>query len=557
VFGLNGTASEDIPVVKNWKWEGSYNYGRTDATNSTHGDLILSHLANALGPSFTDPVDGPQCGTPDNVIPGCVPLNLLTSPGRPGSVSQAAIDYLTFTGTNSGFNEQHTAQATASGKLVDLPNHGDISLAVGADYRFERGGYQPDPLTSTGDTTGNASQPTLGSYHTFEAFGELSIVPVSGGETIKWVEINAAGRAYDYNTFGSGATGKITGLVRTLGGVAVRGTFGNAFRAPNVAELFSGQFDGFPLLEDPCDAHPPSAKGGTKTLGTVAAQKCMDQGVPAGSSFGTSQQRAKGGGNTNLHAETGTVGTAGVVYEPLRGLDFTLDYWHIKIDDAITTLPPQTILSQCYTAGIDSFCKQIERDPASHVISHIVDIIQNVGSLTTSGLDFSAAYQYHNNMGTFRHSLEGTYLFQYNVDTGTLDPNDPTMKRNQVLHGRAFYDLGVLPDIKFNIFTTWSHPSGFGAGFNVRFIDSFKECAGDNCNDSTNARREVSKYATGDLFASYGLKSSQGTTRITVGVNNVINATPPTIYNGGALNTDESAYDFMGRQAYIRLSQLF
>ena len=34
-------------------------------------------------------------------------------------------------------------------------------------------------------------------------------------------------------------------------------------------------------------------------------------------------------------------------------------------------------------------------------------------------------------------------------------------------------------------------------------------------------------------------------------------ATPPVIYNGAALNADESAYDFMGRYFYLRLSQLF
>src|SRR4029079_8786397 len=72
VVGINGTVADDIPVVKNWKWEGSYNYGRTDGTNSTSGNLILSRLANALGPSFKDPQLGPQCGTPGNAITGCV-----------------------------------------------------------------------------------------------------------------------------------------------------------------------------------------------------------------------------------------------------------------------------------------------------------------------------------------------------------------------------------------------------------------------------------------------------------------------------------------------------
>ncbi len=551
VVGLNGNFDETVPALKNWKWEGSYNYGRNDSTQATHGDLILSHLGNALGPSFKD-AQGAHCGTSAaDEIPGCVPLDLL-HPGS-GNITPDAINYLTFTGTQSGFNEQHTALLTASGKLLDLPNHGDISLAVGGDYRFERGGQQPDPLTATGDTTGNAFQPTLGSYHTFEGFGELSVVPISGGEYLKWVEVNAAGRAYDYDTFGSGATGKVSGLVRTLGGVAVRGTYGTAFRAPNIGELFSGQADSFPNLQDPCDTKPPSAKGQVMLPAMTAAQ-CAATGVPANSVFGTSQQRAKFGGNPNLQPEKGTVGTGGLVYEPARGLDFTLDYWHVQIDDAITTLPPQTILSQCYQAGNNSFCNQIQRDPVTHGISHIVDLIQNVGGVTTSGLDFSAAYQYRNQFGTFRHALEGTYLFQYNVDTGTKDPN--TMKE-QILHGRGFYDLGVFPDLKFNVFTTWVHPSGVGAGFNFRFIDSYQECDQDNCNDPTNLRREVSKYATGDVFVSYNLKTSQGTTGITAGMNNVVNVQPPIIYNGPVLNADESAYDFLGRQFYLRLSQQF
>jgi hypothetical protein len=37
VVGLNGTLDEQVPALKNWKWEGSYNYGRNDSTQATHG----------------------------------------------------------------------------------------------------------------------------------------------------------------------------------------------------------------------------------------------------------------------------------------------------------------------------------------------------------------------------------------------------------------------------------------------------------------------------------------------------------------------------------------
>jgi len=542
VVGLKGSLPEELPVVKNWKWETSYNYGRSTSTNTLHGDLIVSHLANALGPSFMD-ATGEHCGTPSAPIDGYVPLGLFT----PGQVTKDAINYLTFTSIQSGLNEQHTAQATASGKLVDLPNHGDISMAVGGDYRFERGANTPDPLTATGDTTGNANAPTAGAYHAFEAFGELSIVPVSGLEYLKWVELDAAARAFDYNTFGSGTTAKLSALVRTVGGVAVRGTYGTAFRAPNVGELYSGQSDGFLALPDPCDTTDGPLSGTTLA-------KCQKQMVPSNYTFQLPQIRGKFGGNPNLSPETATIGTAGAVYEPLKGLDFTLDYWHIGIDNAIQTLPTATILAQCYQGGLDNFCAEVQRDPNTHVISHVFDLVQNVGSLATSGLDFSAGYQYRNSLGTFRHAIEGTYLFKFNIDTGTVDPNTG---KEQILHGKGFYDLGVNPDLKFNILTIWNHPSGVGAGFNFRFIDSFQECQSDNCNKGSNLRRQVAKYANADLFFNYALKTSQGTTNIAVGLNNLANVQPPAIYNGGALNTDESAYDFMGRQFYIRLGQLF
>ena len=564
VVGLNGNIPEELGMFNNWKWEASYNYGRNESTQASKGDLILSHLAAALGPTFQDGANGLKCGTSKATeVANCVPLDLL----HPGvaQIPKAAIDYLTFTGTQSGFNDQHTSLATASGKVVDLPNHGDISLAVGVDYRFERGGQEPDPLTATGDTTGNANAPTLGSYHAFEAFGELSIVPYSGGDFLKWVELNAAGRAYSYNTFGSGVTGKVTGLVRVDHGVAVRGTYGNSFRAPNVNELFSGQADSFPSVEDPCDSTPPSAKGKTVTLDPMVAKQCAASGpsggVPAGSAFNSIQQRTTVGGNPSLKSESAQVGTAGVVYEPLRGLALTLDYWHINIDNAITTLPVNTVLSQCYEAGQQSFCDLISRNGV-HQISHIIDTFQNVGAITTSGLDFSAAYQYRTEVGTFRHALEGTYLFQYNVDTGTINPS--TMKED-IIHGRGNYDLstgnagGVYADLKFNVFTTWQHPSGLGAGLNFRFVDSFIECEDNNCNVNTlpDQRRTVDRYYNADLFASYSLKSSQGTTSVTVGVNNVANVSPPTIYNNIAQDADPSAYDFLGRQFYIRLGQLF
>ena len=69
--------------------------------------------------------------------------------------------------------------------------------------------------------------------------------------------------------------------------------------------------------------------------------------------------------------------------------------------------------------------------------------------------------------------------------------------------------------------------------------------------------RNVDMNITADLFAGYTAKSKVGTTRFTVGVNNITDQRPPLIYIGFAGDSDASTYDYMGRYFYARLSQLF
>ncbi|HEY1555395.1 MAG TPA: TonB-dependent receptor [Kofleriaceae bacterium] len=578
VVGLDGKLPAEAGPLKDWKWEVSYNYGRVDSTQESRGDLILSHLSNALGPSMVDPASGsPICvatpGDAGTAIPGCVPLNVIT----PGKVTPDMINYLTFTGIQSGFNEQHTATAQAHGKIVDLPNHGDVSFALGADYRHEQGGVQPDPLTSTGDTTGNAQAPTEGSYHAFEGFSEVSIVPVSGLNGAQWVQLDAAGRAYDYNIKDAsgnnttGVTGKVAALWKTAGGISLRGTYGNSFRAPNISDLYAGQVDDYVNTNDPCDTNPPSGPMPI-TPGSTLAKECQKQISPGGNGYltykgnGAPQQRFKIGGNPSLQPETANTVTAGVVFEPLKGLAFTVDYWSISIKNAISTLPPQAVFSNCYAGGIEKFCNLIQRDPTTHHITTVFDLETNVGGIDTSGLDIGGSYTSKTPYGAVRVGADVTYLFKYNEDTGqvALDPNTGlSTGKDVVIHGRDYYDLGVLPDLRFLVFASWVHPSGFGAGVTARYVGSFEECgSADDCQPQgpdtpQNGVHSIDQYLTADLYIDYMLKSGAGTTKLTLGVNNVTDIAPPVIYDGAALNADESAYDFMGRYFYVRLNHLF
>ena len=545
VGGLQGSVPEELPAFQNWKWEVSYNYGKSDSTNKNTGNLIKSHIANALGPSMRDASNKPICvrtpGDASTVIPGCVPVDILDPAG---AIDPASAKYVTFTGISNGFNEQQTALAQAHGSLVKLPTNGDVSLAIGTDYRRESGGVNPDPLTSTGDTTGNAQAPTSGKYNVYEGFAELSVVPVSGQKFAEWVELDLAARAFHYDTFGNGVTWKAGGLVRTINGLAVRGTYSTAFRAPSINDLFLGTQDGFPSNLDPCNT-----AGGTIKLSDVAAARCREQGVPDGATYADRQQRVVSGGNPKLKAETAKVVTVGVVLEPpqVKGLALTADYWHIDITDAIQTLPASTILSNCYVQNLDAYCMQVHRNPTlNNKIDFIDGITQNVGGTVTSGLDLAAGYDHSfGALGRFREQAEFQRLFKYNVDNTV-----------QVLHYRGNYDFGVYPTWKGNFSAAWQHPSGIGAGLNLRYIGSFKECANRDCNHDQPSR-DVKQWAKLDLFASYAVGTVAGKTTLAVGVNNVADTKPAVIYSGFAGTSDSTTYDYMGRFLYARLAQLF
>ena len=317
-------------------------------------------------------------------------------------------------------------------------------------------------------------------------------------------------------------------------------------------DLVGGRTERLPSAEDPCDTRPPSAGDGTRTLDPMVQAQCTAQGVPVGSRFTTTQQPSVVGGNPDLKAETAATTTIGIVVEPpqIKGLALSADYWHIAIDNAIETLGVQTIFANCYDRGIQAYCDQIHRDRITHRISPVDQFLQNVPRTTTAGVDLALWYDARfAALGRIHSGLEAQYLLRYDLDTSV-----------QVIHGVGFYDLGVYPRYKANLSSRWSHPGGASAGFNLRFIGTYKECAGNDCNLERNlavASRDVDRYFKLDLFGGYDFPTWLGRTTLQIGVNNALNAAPPVVYNAAAANSDATTYDFVGRMLYLRMSQLF
>jgi len=101
---------------------------------------------------------------------------------------------------------------------------------------------------------------------------------------------------------------------------------------------------------------------------------------------------------------------------------------------------------------------------------------------------------------------------------------------------------------------------GWNGMLTVRWVDSFRECEDNACQQTDPEAppprtRDVSAYAAADVNVGYRLDHPGGsTTNFSFGVNNLFDAEPPYIVNGFTSSSDSTAYDFMGRYFYLRMS---
>ena len=212
-----------------------FSFGRTVGSTVNRGRFIRSNLMNALGPD-TDCTDL------------CVPLDILHGAG---SITPEMLGYIQYTGVARGFSQQKILQWNLAGDLTELP-HGPLAVAAGVSSPWESGAYTPDPITASGNTTGFRSEATEGNYTVSAVNGETRL-PVYHGNGVGF-HLAAAGRAFHYDTFGTGLTYETGASIELPRGLILRATYSNAFRAPNIGEMFLGANDVFPLVSDPCSA---------------------------------------------------------------------------------------------------------------------------------------------------------------------------------------------------------------------------------------------------------------------------------------------------------------
>jgi len=399
VAGLGGDFDAGFATIN---WDGALNYGETD-TRFTNESLEITENFNAALDSVIDPATGqpacrinvpsaPQTGNGSGAInPGaCVPYNPFGLPTTANSAAALAYSFGTFR-TNDTLTQQ-VANLNVNfdtSRFFNLQG-GPIGFALGAEYRREHTKETNDPFVIAGNTENLASD-SRGGYHVSEGYIEVSL-PVfkDFAPLLKELTLDAAYRGADYSTVGRVGAYKFSGDYKPVDWLTVRTTYSRAIRAPNITEAFLPASSGFFNITDPCS---------TENIGSNVnyAANCAAAGIPAGFNANTNASIVgQSSGNPNLDPEKSISYTGGIVFQPpiVPGLAITLDYYSIKIKNAISLIAAQDVINNCFgsSAGLDpNFCSLLTRGPDQN-INFVNTTYVNASKLFTDGYTLQATY---------------------------------------------------------------------------------------------------------------------------------------------------------------------
>ena len=547
-------------------WDAGYMFSETDTSIINNGNLYIPGIKAAVGPSFLNAQGVVQCGTAAAPIAlsSCTPWNPFAGFGT-GAVANSlddpnVIKQLYKEEHAVGLSKTHNYFANLSGSLFTLPA-GDLGFALGYEYRKEQGGFTPDAIAQSGDSTNLASGPTYGTYTVDEFYLELNVPILADMPGAKELTFNAATRYSDFNTFGDTVNNKFGLKWRPMDDLLVRATYAEGFRAPTIGDLYGGSSQTFTTgFRDPCDSVYGTARGSARCLQDVPANfRQLQQGfVPTTSVAAQTPVPFNSGSNVFLQPETSESNTIGFVYSPsfVPGLTTSLDWWKVRIDNTIVADSPNQILSDCYVSLIESRCAQFSRDPAQgNIVADLTYGGRNAGYTETEGFDFEVGYNFETAIGQFSAKLATTYVSKYE-SKATDDPDVIPSQSNGF--NAAFRN-------RTNANLAWSK-GDWSANWGLRYYSGTKEecyfderCTLPNWQaPSTEGTivpmNELGSSTFHDVQVSY---KAPWNARISIGANNVFN-------HVGPLRCDQPSANFsyyggfdIGRFMYMKYSQKF
>ena len=389
--------------VGTWFWEGAYTWSRADREDITRNRVSNQLMTEALN---------------DTTSAGFNPF----APTTGSNIERALVDVVRK-------NEQELSMIDfkmSSSEVFDLPT-GSVGMVVGFEYRDESFFDDRDPrLDGTiqfTDVSGNTfpfisdvanSSPTAdssGDRQVTSLYTELQIPVLSN------LDVQLAARYEDFSDVGSTTVSKVAFGYRPFEPLLLRGSWSEAFRAPNLVTINEGQV----------------ARSNTRNdFGCLVVD--TDETV-LDCNYGMQRTAA---GSKSLRPETSDNYSLGLVFEPVEGLTITYDKWSIEKSDTIGLFGEENHIAldllRRLSAGTSN-CTAVATNPAVvrdtdipadslplfaaaglcpfGEVARVDDNYTNLDKRTVEGTDIGIYYDVETELGDFGFRYVGTFMDKY------------------------------------------------------------------------------------------------------------------------------------------------
>jgi outer membrane receptor protein involved in Fe transport len=429
-----------------------------------------------------------------NTANSCVPIDIF---GQTGTITPAMVGFVSQQASNKVDTQLSQLRGVINGDTpLQLWAKNPVSFAVGGEYRKYHAKQASDALAKTAGELGGAggAAPDInGGFDVYEGYAEMIAPIVSDMPFAEELQLEAGIRRSHYTINASPTqlaaqglasqpkfnttTWKVAGDWAPIHDIKFRGNYQHAVRAPNIAELFTPLTTGLTnLSQDPCALGRPVGNPGLTAV--CLAQGAQAANLPSIANPTAGQANITTGGNLSLKPEKANTWTVGAVLRPrfLQGFSATVDYYHIKVTDAITVPTPGDLITACFGAGppwnppasqaTSPACTAIRRNPISSQLDGspadtpgLFGALSNGGKITTDGIDFT--FDYRHTLGTLLGAPSKIALnFGGNWTNSQKFQATPTSVNRECV---GYYSAncgfpagGLLPEWSFNERTTLS-----------------------------------------------------------------------------------------------------
>lgn len=396
----------------------------------------------------------------------------------------------------------------ANGDLWQLWGGNSLGFAFGGEYRYETYlDFRPpfaglNPPGSGLDPESNdfmnfsPNSNTDGNRHVAALYVETRL-PIVGRDfrlpLVRELELSASARYENYTDFGTTTKPKFGVTWRPIDHVLVRASYNEGFRAPNLAQLFTGT-----LIRT--------------VTGSNDTYRSPVTGLPTD---GPSNRRSIASGNTELQPEQSVGKSVGVVVDVpwIKGFSLGVDYWEIRQRDVIASsgsIADDTAALLAATAAalaagqsignidLGSGSATYQGDPAvvrlpvtqadrdffadynssrspgnQRAVVGAIDYLRtsyfNRSQQFVNGIDFDASYRVpRTDWGRFTISTAWTYLIDFHAY------NTAGATRTELRSTNSAAVAGASPEWRGNVSVTWRR-SAWSAGVGVYYTGSYTD----------------------------------------------------------------------------------